>query len=78
MIGGGAVLEDPSNGYIDNVRGALHVLSHQAIPNAPGGGTATTGCNHTASLPTVGSDHNSTGIPASEGGCGYGAAHSLK
>jgi hypothetical protein len=43
MIGGGSVLEDPSNGYIDNVRGAVHMIFHQAIPSAPGGGTATPG-----------------------------------
>jgi hypothetical protein len=70
MIGGGNVLEDPSNGYIDNVCGAVHMIFHQAIPSAPGGGTATSGCNHTR-IPATG---NGTGIPASPKGCGYGAS----
>ena len=67
LVGAGSVLEDPSNGWVDNVRGAVHVLFHQGLPRAPGGGTNTSGCNHSAIH----------GIPASTKSCGYGgAAHS--
>jgi hypothetical protein len=77
FIGGGGCLEDPSNMYIDNVRGAVHMLFHQGNPNASSasrsdggdrGGKMPWGCKH----PELG-----TGIPASNSSCGYGgAAHS--
>ena len=72
--GGGEVLEDPSNGYADTTRGALHTLFHQGLPaSQPGssklGATAPTpsGCKHGPI----------NGVPASNTSCGFGgAAHS--
>ena len=74
FFGGGSCLEDPSNGYVDNVRGAVHVLFHQSTPNASSasrqdggdrGGKMPWGCSH----PKLG-----MGIPASNSSCGYGGA----
>ena len=77
FFGGGGCLEDPSNGYVDNIRGAVHMLFHQGNTNASlaskqdggdSGGKLPWGCKH----PRLG-----TGIPASNSSCGYGgAAHS--
>jgi hypothetical protein len=69
--GGGAVLEDPSNGYVDTTRGALHTLFHQGLPTTAtgysSGGPTSSGCQHGQ----IG------GIPASNTSCGFGgAAHS--
>ena len=78
FFGGGGCLEDPSNGYVDNVRGAVHLLFHQGNSNASSasrqyggdrGGKLPWGCRH----PQLG-----LGIPASNSSCGYGgAAHSV-
>ena len=67
FFGGGTVLEDPSNGYVDTTRGAHHVLFHQGLPKTPSG-EAPVGCDHKAE----------GGVPASNSSCGYGgAAHSV-
>ena len=68
FFGGGAILEDPSNAYVDSRRGALHVLFHQGLSKLPGAsGESTARCKHPAE----------GGIAASNSSCGYGgAAHS--
>ena len=72
FIGGGGCLEDPSNGYVDNVRGAVHQLFHQGNPNASSasradggdrGGKMPWGCAHLKL---------GTGIPSSNSSWGYG------
>lgn len=70
--GGGESLEDPSNGYIDTTRGALHTLFHQGLPSTVAQG-------HLAMRPKPwGCQHGKIGgIPASNSSCGFGgAAHS--
>jgi hypothetical protein len=68
FFGGGAILEDPSNAFVDSTRGAMHVLFHQGLGGLPGSsGESTASCKHPAE----------GGIMASNSSCGYGgAAHS--
>ena len=72
--GGGFELEDPSNGYVDTTRGALHTLFHQGLPVPQSSkGTKLKG------RPTPGGCAHGPigGVPAGNKSCGYGgAAHS--